>query len=278
MGMENILSGLLLVILCAASLAAWNHALQAARQGTSPLFPLREPAPPCLPRRALVVGGACLMLFLLDPLLDLSRWLQGEPPPAAAGGAKLADVQLQCGINLLLWGALLATLGSRPEEWRAQGIFLQPLARQTQDAVFGFHLAIGPVFLTLFASLAVGLRGATPEHQLLKMLLEDGTAINWFWIALTAVVAAPLLEELLFRVLLQGALAEWLPSGLAVWISSLLFCVVHKFPDSLALLPLAVVLGMVQLRRRSYVTVVLIHAIFNAVNLLLTALSPSAPA
>ena len=46
-----------------------------------------------------------------------------------------------------------------------------------------------------------------------------------------------------------------------------LFAFAHGFPDALALLPLAAALGYAYLRRRSYVTVVLVHFFFNSFNM-----------
>ena len=79
----------------------------------------------------------------------------------------------------------------------------------------------------------------------------------------------------MYRVILQGWLESWLPPWTAIVISSALFCAGHGYPDSLALGPLALTLGYVYHRRRSYLTVVVTHAAFNAVMLLLMALQDS---
>jgi membrane protease YdiL (CAAX protease family) len=52
-------------------------------------------------------------------------------------------------------------------------------------------------------------------------------------------------------------------------VSSVLFAFAHGFPDSLALLPLAFALGYTYLRRRSYITVMMVHFLFNAFNMVL---------
>jgi membrane protease YdiL (CAAX protease family) len=273
--MPGLATLLLLAALCTASLLTWGYVLQAAQQRQPPLFPACVEVPPRMPRLALVLGGLVLMLFLADPVAELAYRIQGRPLPEPPEPS-LADVQLQCGVNLAMSAVIVAALGGAALPLRDYGFYLRPFRRQWKDAVVGFHLAIGPVFLALIASELIGLRGSEPEHELLRMLVNDGSGLSWFWISLTAVVAAPVAEELLFRVLLQGVLTEILPGAAAVAISSLVFCVVHKFPDSLALLPLAVMLGFIYLQRRSYLTVVLIHALFNAVNLLLTALAPPA--
>ncbi len=59
---------------------------------------------------------------------------------------------------------------------------------------------------------------------------------------------------------------------MALVLSSILFGLVHGLPDGLALLPLAFALGYTYLRRRSYITVMLVHFFFNAFNMLVALL------
>jgi membrane protease YdiL (CAAX protease family) len=92
-------------------------------------------------------------------------------------------------------------------------------------------------------------------------------------ILLTAVFLAPLVEELQFRVIMLGGLAQMGRPMLALSISSILFAFAHGFPDSLALLPLAFALGYTYLRRRSYITVMLVHFLFNGFNMVLALLA-----
>ncbi len=105
------------------------------------------------------------------------------------------------------------------------------------------------------------------QHPFLDML-DSGVGINIMaLILLTAVFMAPIVEELQFRVVILGGLAQLGRPGLAFGLSSLLFAFAHGFPDSLALLPLAAALAYAYLRRRSYVTVMLVHFFFNAFNM-----------
>lgn len=121
--------------------------------------------------------------------------------------------------------------------------------------------------------LIVGLLPDAPSHPFLKMLSEG---VDWnvvLLIVLMAVVVAPLVEELLYRVTILGGLWQH-RTAMSGWIaSSLLFAAAHGFPDSIALLPLSAVLGYVYLRRRSYRTVILIHFLFNGFNMTIAGLS-----
>ena len=60
----------------------------------------------------------------------------------------------------------------------------------------------------------------------------------------------------------------------AIPVAAVVFAAVHGFPDSLAIVPLALVLGDAYQRRRSYWEVVAAHALFNAVMLALDAIMP----
>ena len=122
----------------------------------------------------------------------------------------------------------------------------------------------------LVVALTAGLTGEVPDqHPFLEMMESDvGIAVLGL-IALTAVVLAPIVEELQFRVVILGGIAQLGRPWLALGVSSILFAFAHGFPDSLALLPLAFALGYAYLRRRSYITVMLVHFLFNAFNMVL---------
>ena len=150
--------------------------------------------------------------------------------------------------------------------------FLTELRYAAED----FLAAYGPTAMlrVLVVALTAGLTGEVPDqHPFLEMMESDvGTAVLGL-IALTAVVLAPIVEELQFRVVILGGIAQLGRPWLALVVSSVLFAFAHGFPDSLALLPLAFALGYAYLRRRSYITVMLVHFLFNAFNMVLAFLS-----
>lgn len=122
----------------------------------------------------------------------------------------------------------------------------------------------------LVVVLTEGLTGEVPDqHPFLEMMESDVGMAVLSLIVLTAVILAPIVEELQFRVVILGGLAQLGKPGLALGVSSVLFAFAHGFPDSLALLPLAFALGYTYLRRRSYITVMMVHFLFNAFNMVL---------
>lgn len=122
----------------------------------------------------------------------------------------------------------------------------------------------------LVVVLTTGLTGEVPDqHPFLEMMESDVGMAVLSLIVLTAVILAPIVEELQFRVVILGGIAQLGRSRLGLGVSSVLFAFAHGFPDSIALLPLAFALGYTYLRRRSYITVMMVHFLFNAFNMVL---------
>ena len=108
-----------------------------------------------------------------------------------------------------------------------------------------------------------------PSHPFIEMIEEGASWRIAGLIVLLAVVMAPALEELFYRVILVGGMSQAGFTKTGRVTSSFLFCFAHGFPDSLALLPLAFGLGYTYLRRRSYRTVFMVHFLFNSFNMIL---------
>ena len=134
------------------------------------------------------------------------------------------------------------------------------------------HLAVG-VTVGLATLLPTNLLGwlLMPEretgdtHILLRTLVGEG----WNFvipIILAAAVLAPVLEELLFRVIIQGWFADRV-GKLAIPLTAGAFALIHRTSDAALLVPLALVLGVLFEYRRSYLEVVAAHAAFNGANL-----------
>ncbi len=122
----------------------------------------------------------------------------------------------------------------------------------------------------LIVLISIGISGETPQSHPFLEMLDQGIGIPMIaMIVVMAVFVAPIVEELQFRVVALGGIAQlgWPKAALVV--SSILFAFAHGFPDSIALIPLAFALGYTYLRRRSYVTVMLVHFLFNAFNMIL---------
>jgi hypothetical protein len=162
---------------------------------------------------------------------------------------------------------LLKIFGIAASGWR------QPLA----EGAIGFLAALLPVFAMQGLTFLIGLRTAEDpkQHQMLQFLQEQPGMATFVWLLISVVILAPLAEELVFRVIVQGWLATRLPPAGAIVTTAVLFSAVHDWPDALSLFPLALILGYVYHRSNSYWAVVVLHLLFNATNLAVASFAES---
>ena len=202
-------------------------------------------------------------------LLLLNRFLGKQ---AETQELSLLAIQVSCGLNLLITSLLpiLLTDGGR-RSLESAGLSTADSGRQLLLGIAGYLAAIWPTGVLLIVSQFW--RNMQTEHVFLNALrnTERGEIITW--IALSAVLAAPLAEELLFRVTLQGWLSERMADPAAIGATALLFALIHGWRDALPLIPLALILGFIYQKTRSYWACVVTHGLFNATNLLLAILS-----
>ena len=116
-------------------------------------------------------------------------------------------------------------------------------------------------------------------HPTLQML-TDSPSDPWVWAIIGgAVIGAPFLEELVYRVFLQGAMIKWVKSPwLAIIITSLIFTGMHRIgPEELrvpwhALVPIFAVgltCSVAYERTRRVGVPIMMHICFNALNVIL---------
>lgn len=175
-------------------------------------------------------------------------------------------------ISILLFALILWTMKFRIEDWsrpiayRAYGITFDDFFRQFTTAVWGVCLSFPLVILFLQFTIPFR-KDDQPANPLLQMLGENPAVEVIVMIVLLAVVIAPILEELMFRVVLQGWLSQKISAYYSVPIVAVLFSIAHGLPDAIGLLPLALVLGVMYHRGDRYYSIVLTHAFFNSIML-----------
>jgi membrane protease YdiL (CAAX protease family) len=105
-----------------------------------------------------------------------------------------------------------------------------------------------------------------PSYKKIEMALTQGTFISQFF---TAVIGAPIVEELCFRGILMKRMLYWMPKWVAVLISSALFGLVHlNVFQSLYTFALGVLLGLLYARYRSLIIPIIAHIVFNLTSVL----------
>jgi membrane protease YdiL (CAAX protease family) len=112
-------------------------------------------------------------------------------------------------------------------------------------------------------------QGQGGSNPILPLALEgrDSVALAIFFI--TACVAAPMFEEIIFRGFLLPSLTRYVPVWGAILASSLLFAIAHlSLSEVLPLATLGMVLGVVYTRSRNLLASMLLHGLWNAGTLL----------
>ncbi|QIR39426.1 CPBP family intramembrane metalloprotease [Tolypothrix sp. PCC 7910] len=112
-------------------------------------------------------------------------------------------------------------------------------------------------------------QGQGGSNPLLQLALEsqDSVALGIFFI--TAAIAAPIFEEILFRGFLLPSLTRYLPVWGSILLSSLLFAAAHlSLSEILPLTALGIVLGVVYTRSRNLLAPMLLHSLWNSGTLL----------
>lgn len=212
--------------------------------------------------------------------------LLGDPPdPDAAITTDALTRMLVETLTILAISLVVAHIGFRHGIVRGLGLTARRWFTDASRGVFGI-LAVYPICVGLFMLSAwLVPENLKAEHDLLELLrVGDVTAIQKLLAVGLAFLVAPIVEEVLYRGLLQTALRRVLGGPWrGIIVSSVLFAAVHltivRDPASVvgvqALAPLfalSVVLGYSYERTGRLGASILIHMLFNGINLLCTLL------
>ncbi len=180
--------------------------------------------------------------------------------------------------------------------WRDLGIDLRRFQQDVGLGVLAFGLMVFPVY----AIQTLLTRWFEYKHPLMEMMKSRADFATYFWSGVAAVIVAPLVEEFIFRVVLQGWLeareeqAAFRAENLAgppamrlspddaaarsvrpILITSLVFALMHfgQGPSPLPLFVLALGLGYVYRQTHRIVPSIVMHALLNGCSLILFLIS-----
>lgn len=251
----------LLARLAAAPSKPWRHWRRAAGERLSRLPAARmQPWP-------------LITLLAAGSLLTLVRLHGGShaAPPLPSGLAIACSALLHNGLTLL---AVAASLRLSALSWRGLLGQNRTTIRQTVTAgLRGGVMVMAPVWLLSQAGLAVlQALGLPPELQEAFLWLADVRfgALQRILLVAIAVIAAPVVEEIVFRGVLLPVLSRNGSQPLrGILLSSLLFAVLHQHAGSLLpLLGIGIGCAAGYLATGSLLTPIVMHALFNAISLL----------
>lgn len=187
-------------------------------------------------------------------------------------GVKIESILLNTVVALGVAVVLPCVIAAGTRSFAAIGYSITKLVDQVRVGIGGYFAAVLPMAISM--ALTLPIRTIDRQHTLLKLLSDSPDVWTLTLITVTAVICAPLLEELIFRVVLQSWLAVMIQPAWAIITVAIAFSLVHGWRDGLALLPLSLILGYVFYRRHSYLSVVVIHSLFNATMLCVQLLNP----
>lgn len=126
-----------------------------------------------------------------------------------------------------------------------------------------------PLFLIVLVVLATNGGFATPNTAAPKIVGATPNGVTgWTIVVLITVVGAPIVEELFFRGLIQGALTRRIGATPAIFVTALVFAFIHivdeGFLAPLLLFPMALILGFLKERSGRLAPGMVAHATFNA--------------
>jgi len=258
---------------CAAFLAAVASAVARWRHGLPPI-PRRphEPVPWEGGDVLMVIGGllvAAAFVGLVAGAAPAAGPAAGEPPLDQRIAANML-VTVVAALLAILWlvlrGASAADLG-----------FVTGRGREDLAlAAWALALVVAPLL-----ALHAAVQSFVPyEHDLIDFLADHRDPWSLALVVAAAVVAAPLVEELFFRRILQGWLEKLLPrhdGWLAIVAAAAAFAAAHRGQGLafIPLLPFGIVLGVIARRTGSIVPCILLHALFNAIGVVLLLAAPA---
>ena len=106
-------------------------------------------------------------------------------------------------------------------------------------------------------------QGGSNPLLLLALESQDWLALTLFFV--TASVAAPFFEEIMFRGFLLPSLTRYLPVWSAIIISGLVFALAHlSLSEVFPLATLGIILGVVYTRSRNLLSSILLHSLWNS--------------
>ena len=238
--------------------------------------PLQGPALTLIDMALLVAGGFVVVSSIAVPLIAQPLLLalpEALTSPRREGVSVVFTYALMALPSLLILRRQLTALrrDDRPVDgwlqWR-----IQPVVSAIRQALSGW-LMITPVVMLAGWLLVKVFGDPGGSNPLLELVLLSRDPLALILLSLTAVVLAPLFEEVIFRGVLLPVLARRVGFTAGALLNGLLFAMAHiSIGELIPLTVLGTGLALVRLRSGRLLPCVLMHAVWNAVtfaNLLL---------
>ena len=215
------------------------------------------------------IFAVAALLYAAATLGGLALHQAGSMP----GSPLVTAIVMTAVLHLGIVAAVLMGVRRERIAWRAAFGRPRALRREGTIAAAGYAAMLPAVFLlTLLAHAALRAANIPPRPQAVLTVFMGGGIPLWLRVLLmlTAVITAPLAEELLFRGILLPVLLKHWGTVVAILLSSALFAVLHgNLTAFLPLMAAATAFAAGYAATGSIWTPVLMHALFNAASLAL---------
>lgn len=242
--------------------------MDAAGPGGGP--PRPEDGPPLTPaarwsapRLAATALGAFLAAIVASTAVVLLLGLPGRPPQQRTAEQILAvALATDAALLLALFGIGRRLLGLTPRDvgFRAASARTLGLAAASALGLWLLSIFVNAVQISLFGPNPQSLIVTIGAHRGLAALVMD---------LVTGAVLAPFAEEVLYRGLIFGGLAQRMPVAAAAAVSALLFALSHGLGVIAPIFVLGLGLAWIYARTGTIWAPIVMHAVVNAVSLLL---------
>lgn len=220
---------------------------------------------------------AAAVVVFMAAQLGAAAGLMGLGPASAAGGVEV--VRRGAIMHAASYTAALATAGFMLHALRdaADGLRMRLSGVWVGFAAFLLAYPVIYAVTSLAVLVATWVKGAplpVVAHESLRQILEHRDS-PWAWLmAAGAVIGAPVIEEIMYRVFLQTALLRLYGRAWpAIFTTAALFAAVHIGVAEKHALPVLLVLGLAMgiayERARTPVVPIVMHAAFNLLNVVL---------
>jgi len=130
--------------------------------------------------------------------------------------------------------------------------------------IFAVRQGLNPILYNLF-----------PSKELIQIYLDSKpkTMLEWVHIIASAILVAPVLEELIFRGLMQKSLNEKYGLLISIMVPAIIFSIIHIFPVAiLSILFSSVIYGLLVYKTQSVHASIIAHAFHNLIALIYNSL------
>lgn len=220
--------------------------------------------------------GLALMLAFFYVSLGVSQYV--APPPVAKSELTFVSIVIFESMTVLFTVGVLLMLKSRGRNLtRLFGLDRQPIWKACG---IGLLLTFAAFPIIVLGSLLTGSFSSGPDdlQELVKIFRGPGQGREKIAVVISAVLIAPLSEELFFRGLIYGVAKKYGGLAAALVFNAALFAFIHgSLPAFGGLFALAVCLTLAYEFSGSLYVPIAMHACFNATELVQMLLDPATP-